>query len=71
MTRLRSESNRNDLGEVVAQLVAEVTEMKQEILSERWQQVAANFAQIDRNFTQLLARVEALEDAHRRATAVN
>jgi len=52
----------NDLGEVVAQLVVDMSTLRQELLGQRWQHVADNFVQIVDNFQKLHERVEALEN---------
>lgn len=51
----------SDLGEVVAQLVSDMSTLKQELLGARWKQVADNFTQIGRNFETLHGRIEDIE----------
>ena len=52
----------SDLGEVVARLVDDMSTIKQELISSRWQTVADNFAQIGENFNSLHIRLKAIED---------
>ena len=58
-----------ELGPVVANLVDQQTQLtedlailKQEILSQRWQQVSNNFDQLNANILQLHKRLERLEN---------
>ena len=53
--------------EVIAGLVEDMAVLKQSIMDERWQAVAANFAQINDNLIGLHKRIEQLERlAHER-----